>query len=157
MITKQWAADTGLREGQMRAGEDKITHNSGWYNLAGEKIGWGDLGKRDMAAILATLPASEAFIVLSEQNSFWKFVTHIGAIGSLCRTTGDAEKPGLEYVLEHAMLCVKDGRIIYVSDFQPADNSWLEKNKIGQVLPEIMGSSEFAAFIQATTTGAHNA
>lgn len=158
MIDKQWVANIGLREGQMRAGDDKLTHNSGWYNLAGEKIGWGDLGKRDIVAILATLPASEAFFVLSEQNSFWKFVTHVGPIGSLCRTEDTAEHPGLEYVVEHTMMCVKDGRVIYVAAFKPADETWAEKHKIGNVLPEIMAESEFAEFIQMpTTTGTHDA
>ena len=32
----------GLHNGQMRGGSDKITHNSGWYNKLGEKLGFGD-------------------------------------------------------------------------------------------------------------------
>ena len=150
MIDKQWAANIGLRLGQMRGRPDKLTHNSGWYNRAGEKIGWGDLGKRDMAAILATLPAGEAFIILSEQASFWKFVTRVGMIGDLCSTTADAENPGIEYVMENAMMCVKAGRVIYVGDFTPESNSWLEKNKIGDVLPELMSHDAFSEFITGT-------
>lgn len=35
----------GLRCGQMG---DGVTHNSGWYNMAGEKLGLGDLDFNDM-------------------------------------------------------------------------------------------------------------
>jgi hypothetical protein len=157
MLDEAWVTAAGLRSGQMRAGPDKLTHNSGWYTAEGKKLGWGDLSQRDIAAILTTLPPGEAFIILNEQDSFWQFVTRLGPVGDLCTTAPDAENPGQEYVLEHAMLGVKDGRFIYVLDFNPAAKAWVEKNKIGNVLPETMTESEFAEFIQATTTGAHNA
>lgn len=82
----EFAATKGpfeFRCGQMRSG-DSIAHNGGWYNHRGEKLGFGDLSLYDLMRVCRDISDSEAFIVLSESDSFWNFVTEFGAIGSMC-------------------------------------------------------------------------
>jgi hypothetical protein len=106
----------GLRCGQMR-GRDRIGHNSGWYNEAGEKLGWGDLSVADIRRISREIEPGELFIILGEQDSFWNFVTHYGAIGSMCRTKPEAESPGVEYVAEKCCLIVAKDRVCFVDRY----------------------------------------
>jgi hypothetical protein len=54
----------GLRCGQMSRGQSKITHNSGWYNKSGEKLGWGDLSLKHFKRIADEIAEDELFIVL---------------------------------------------------------------------------------------------
>ena len=65
----------GLYCGQMRGGDAKMTHNSGWYNKSGEKLGFGDLSVKDFKKISKELEKDELFIILGESDSFWNFVT----------------------------------------------------------------------------------
>ena len=96
----------GLHNGQMRGGSDKITHNSGWYNKLGEKLGFGDLSGRDFRRIAKNIDEGEVFIVFGEQDSFWHFVTDIGIIGSACKPKPEVSAPGIDYVIEHARYVV---------------------------------------------------
>lgn len=105
-----------LRCGQMR-GRDRMTHNSGWYNKAGEKLGWGDLSAKDLRRISREIETGELFIVLGEQDSFWNFVTHYGAIGSMCRTKPEEQAPGADYVAEKCQFIVARGRICLVDRY----------------------------------------
>jgi hypothetical protein len=106
-----------LHSGQMRAGQGKMTHNSGWYNAAGEKLGWGDLSAEDFGRIRALLEPGQAFIVLPEHESFWSFVTeHKGHLGSHCPTSADAEAPGLEYIQEHMSYLVTQDAVFVITE-----------------------------------------
>ena len=106
MLTK-----LGLRSGQLRA--DDFVHNGGWYNDRGEKLGWGDLSPSDVLRIVQSLEPGDAFYVLSEQDSFWNFVTALGPIGSLCATSPNVHAPGLPYVEEHARYLLLPNTIVY--------------------------------------------
>jgi hypothetical protein len=93
----------GLHCGQMRS-RDKITHNSGWYNRAGEKLGWGDLDAKDFERIARELEYGEYFIVLSEQDSYWKVDKEM------------VEAPGTDYVVEHAMYIIVAADLLFKVD-----------------------------------------
>lgn len=93
----------GLRCGQMRH-LDQLTHNSGWYNGLGEKLGFGDLNGNDILRIMCEIEPGEVFIVLSENDSFWQ-----------SNTTDDqrvdVENPGVDYLVEHAMFVITLGEV----------------------------------------------
>ena len=57
----------GFRAGQMRSND--YVHNGGWYNKAGEKLGWGDLSEEDMVRLMQELEDGEFFIILPESAS----------------------------------------------------------------------------------------
>ena len=90
--------------GQMRG--RGMTHNSGWYNRLGEKLGFGDLSVEDFDRIAAGLEEGELFIILSESDSFWNFVTKPGHFGYQAKTQPTVEAPGVEYVAAHAMYVI---------------------------------------------------
>jgi len=98
----------GLSCGQIRSRPDKTTHNSGWYNKLGEKLGWGDLDVDDFRRISSELENGEFFIILGEQDSYWRL-----------HETGRAhleEAPGVDYVAEHAMFIITQGQLYFVND-----------------------------------------
>ncbi|TSC83037.1 MAG: hypothetical protein G01um101419_309 [Parcubacteria group bacterium Gr01-1014_19] len=105
----------GLRFGQLRhMGE--FGHNAGWYNKAGEKLGYGDLATGDLQKIAAELEEGELFITMGEQDSFWTFVTeHRGWLGAQCVTSQDEHSPGIAYVAEKAVYVIAKGKV-YVCD-----------------------------------------
>jgi len=111
------AKDTlfGLRCGQMRGRE--ICHNAGWYNTAGEKLGWGDLHSDDFQRISSELEDGELFIVLGESDSFWEFVTRPGLIGSMSAVKPDVQAPGVEYVAEKCYVIIAPEQVFYVSRY----------------------------------------
>lgn len=97
----------GLTCGQVHGGMNKRTHNSGWYNKTGEKLGWGDLATPDMARIALALEPDELFIVLSEGDSSWE-----------TRQRGvQEEAPGLAYVAEHALYVIALNHLYMVTDY----------------------------------------
>lgn len=102
----------GLNTGQMRS--LSMTHNSGWYNKAGEKLGWGDLSPQDFERIKAELEDGELFIILGERDSFWNFVTEIGKTGATSTVTPDVEAPGVDYVVEKASYVITRDGIYYL-------------------------------------------
>lgn len=104
--------------GQLRGHE--LSHNGGWYNRQGEKLGYGDLDANDFRRIARDLDPGEVFIVLSESDSFWNFVTGYVAVGALCTTKPDVEAPGIDYVIEHARFVITRGRVMIVrQEFDP--------------------------------------
>lgn len=98
-----------LKCGQMRA--NQFTHNSGWYNKFGQKLGFGDLSAKDIKTISKEIPEDELFYVLSETDSFWNFVTKISIIGSLSTTDPKEQEPGIEYVEEHFIYLITRNKI----------------------------------------------
>lgn len=109
MITIKFLNKLKIYEGQIRGKE--FCHNVGWYNEIGEKIGWGDLDIKDLNKIAERLPVGEAFFILGEQDSFWKFVEKFGIIGGMCKTNEKEKNPGLDYVLDKFRYMIKDRKI----------------------------------------------
>ena len=106
----------GIRCGQMR-GRDMV-HNGGWYNSAGEKLGWGDLAPEDFLRISAELEDGELFIILGEHDSFWNFVTsNPGPIGSCAKTEPTADAPGVDFVSDKCRYIIAKGQYYYVDQF----------------------------------------
>ncbi|MFA5830562.1 MAG: hypothetical protein WC878_01905 [Candidatus Paceibacterota bacterium] len=88
----------GLRCGQERF-KNRIIHNGGWYNQAGEKLGWGDLSREDFERISKELDyGGELFIVLNSHDSFWKFTTNFDGF--------NVGSPGIDYVTKHAQYII---------------------------------------------------
>lgn len=105
----------GLSCGQLRRKD--LVHNGGWYNRAGEKLGWGDLSSEDLLQISQELEEGEIFIILPEQASFWNFVTRPDIIGSMAAVKPDVEAPGVDYVVENAMWAIVRGKFFYVDRY----------------------------------------
>lgn len=97
---------------QLRARD--FVHNGGWYNAAGEKLGFGDLTVLDMLQIALEIDEGEMFIILPERASFWNFVSRPGVIGSMAQTMPDVDAPGVEYVAEHAMFAIVSDQIFVI-------------------------------------------
>lgn len=112
----------GLRTGQTRFGIGKITHNSGWYNKLGEKLGFGDLSSGDFERIKAELQEMELFIILNEHDSFRNFVIRNGVIGGMAAVDQSVEAPGIDYVAELCRYIIAKGRVYAVSG-----NRYLDK------------------------------
>ncbi len=107
----------GLSTGQMRVA-GKITHNSGWYNSNGEKLGFGDLSTGDFRRIAAELEENEAFVILYEGDSLWHFgETNPGTIGSMVKTRPKEIMPGIGYVAQHCGFIIRKG-VIYSVGFE---------------------------------------
>jgi len=113
--------DFNLGSGQLRGGSSKVTHNSGWYNTSGEKIGWGDLSSNDFRRIVAELESDQVFIVMGEQDSFWNFVTKVGVVGATATVQPTAECPGTEYVLQHMSYFVTKEGVCSISHSSNAE------------------------------------
>lgn len=110
----------GLHCGQLRGGPNKFTHNSGWYNKAGEKLGWGDLSFSDIRRISRKISNEELFIILGECDSFWEFVTYnSGTVGSECATNPRIEAPGIEYVAEKCRYIIAKSRLYCIDECIP--------------------------------------
>lgn len=105
----------GLQTGQMRR-DPKLAHNGGWYNIMGEKVGWGDLDAKDFERIKKELQAGETFIVLSEERSFWNFVEDPKMIPGFSNSRPKALIPGIGYVATNSMYIVRNGEAFLVSD-----------------------------------------
>jgi len=93
----------------MRGGRTKLTHNSGWYNKSGEKLGWGDLSNKDMTRISRELKADEIFITLGEQDSHWQTT----------RRSVSESAPGVDYVIKYATYVIALRRLFRVTDWRP--------------------------------------
>lgn len=107
--------------GQIRTHEN-FGHNAGWYNKDGEKIGWGDLDKRDVQKIQSALQDGELFITVGEHDSFWNFVTQFsGPVGSMCKTSKNEQEPGIDYVAEKSRYIISHNQI-----FANADEFWIQ-------------------------------
>src|SRR3989344_6367048 len=86
MYGDELTATNGLFD--LRCGQrchNSLIHAGGWYNKAGEKLGWGDLSIENLLRIYGEVANGEFFVVLGETGSFWNFITHPGAIGAILR------------------------------------------------------------------------
>ncbi len=105
----------GLSCGQIRSKD--FVHNGGWYNRAGEKLGWGDLSVDDFQRIYRELNDDELFIILGERDSFWNFVTRPGLIGSMAETEPTVEAPGVDYVAEKCRFIIGRNGLYLVDEY----------------------------------------
>jgi hypothetical protein len=122
----------GLSDGQMRRGDSKITHNSGWYNKAGEILGWGgDLSAGDMKRIQEGLELNELFIILSNQDARYA-------------RSGkpDLDAPGITYVAGHCRYIIDRERIYVIQQFK--ESSWT----IDGITPEIISRTKAKKIIK---------
>jgi hypothetical protein len=111
----------GLYSGQMRGGITKIQHNAGWFNRAGELLGWGDLCAVDFLAIASTLPHGTPFVVLSEDA--WRF--NHADVKRAGITNYDYERPGTDWVVRHADKIVRNERCYVVErSWTRSDSRW---------------------------------
>jgi hypothetical protein len=116
----------GLYCGQCRS--DDFVHNGGWYNRAGEKLGWGDLSPQDFQRISDKLDDGELFIVLYESDSFWNFVTHNpGIIGSMCATKPTVGAPGVDYVAKKCCYIIASHQLYYVDRYGNLEEHTFER------------------------------
>lgn len=133
MITSKDLEAIDIREGRMQY--SRRVHNGGWYNKAGEKIGWGDLTDEDMKKISETLKDDDIFIILAEQDSFWNFVTYNpGIIGSMCKTSEDEKKPSLNYLAEKAFYIIRHNEILRVDKWENITER--QKIDLGYLIPK---------------------
>jgi hypothetical protein len=103
----------GLKYGQLRMNE--FTHNSGWFNAAGEKIGFGDLSIEDMVRIREELQSGEVFIIVCESDLFATRTE---------RTPYDPEAPGVDWVVDKAMYIIVPGQIISVDRYTSDERTY---------------------------------
>lgn len=99
-----------FRCGQIRSQE--ISHNGGWYNCLGEKLGFGDLAAADFLKVRAEIPADELFVVLPERASYWDF----GMTATKETEDLDILAPGVNYVADKARYAIDDEYIYIVED-----------------------------------------
>lgn len=102
----------GLRSAQLRARDDTIVRDAGWYNGAGEKLGWGDLSDGDFKRIAAELKRDEMFVVLDQRASHFAFLfpeSHAWA-----KPNGRPNAPGRAYVARHARYAILPGRVCVI-------------------------------------------
>src|SRR5258708_32115506 len=81
-------------------GDDSWAHNGSWYDKTGTKVGWGDVGQKDLAKIQAGLKETEVFFVLGESDSYWGLPKGL-----------DPEKPGLKFVLNKVRFYITYERV----------------------------------------------
>ncbi|MCI0479430.1 hypothetical protein L0Y59_02700 [Candidatus Uhrbacteria bacterium] len=106
----------GMSSGQIR-GHD-LVHNGSWFNRAGEKLGWGDLSPLDLLRIAVELEGDEAFIVLSESDAYWSFVTRIHVSDVVSHDVlPDEQCPGRAFIAERGQYVVLPCRILYVDRY----------------------------------------
>lgn len=109
LLTASWMEANGCKSGRM-CGTGHRVHNGGWYNAAGEKIGWGDLDDDDLRRLADEMPRNGLLFILGEQDSFWKFVTfNPGIIGDMCQTSADEKLPGMDYIFDKVMIIIVAG------------------------------------------------
>lgn len=117
MLSKESLQSLKLCEGSMRTG-DSIVHNGGWYNSFGNKIGWGDLNAKDYVRIQSKLQPGELFVILSERDSFWEFVTENAGVGGfMCKTKPEEQNPGVSYLAKKARWVIASDMIYYSADY----------------------------------------
>ena len=110
-----------LRVGQMAPKGKMTAKNAGWYNINGEKMGWGDLSSDDFKRISQELEEDELFIILRERASYTDF--HWQREFSPTPKGGE-HSPGIRYVLEHAAWIIAKGRVYHIVHFLEDANKW---------------------------------
>ena len=95
----------------------EIVHNGGWYNQLGEEIGWGDMTMKSMDGLAEMLVGNDLIVVTSESGRCgFDHPDH----------RGHQMKYSWDYLLEHVLWVLRDGRIYRVYDLvsQPNVTPW---------------------------------
>ena len=93
----------GLSCGKLQAG--CVVRDAGWYNVQGEKLGWGDLTPDDFRRIAAELEPDEMFIILDKYGSHFDLPPGV-----------DEAKPGTDYICDKCLYVIVGGVFYKVSD-----------------------------------------
>lgn len=112
----------GLLNQQFRV--DGLLNNAGWFNRAGDKLGFGDLAIHDLHTISVAIPKGESFIVLSEFDTAWDIPSHL-----------DSTSPGSDYVIQNCVWYVCSNAIYRVrSDgkLEEADRDGIKYTRISR-------------------------
>jgi len=121
----------GLRSGQVVASNVTVYRNAGWYNHLGQKIGWGDLSCHAIRRIAYGLRKGEAFIILSERDSIWRF--RFPDLFKFDPAPPDILEPGVDYVLGHAQMLILPRKVFFVNRHQ-------DREKPREVAPGLWAS-----------------
>lgn len=113
----------GLHSGQERC--QSIVNRTGWYNLAGEMLGWGDLNEEDVIRIMCQSVDDDVFLVLRSTESFWRFDDHRFTDA----TQADIAKPGTDYVVNNAWLAITSEGLFFVDSID--DPAWASMGNFG--------------------------
>lgn len=115
----------GLHSGQERS--QSIVSRCGWYNLAGEMLGWGDLNEEDVIRIMCETKDDEVFLVLYSTETFWRRDggTYTDA------TQAEIANPGADYVFNNASVAITSEGLFFVDSFD--DPAWAIMRNFGPV------------------------
>lgn len=86
-------------------GNDSLAHNGGWFDKESNKIGWGDIGPREVERVKEKQLPGEIFFVVSEHDSYWDLPKGL-----------DPLKPGLDFIIEKVRFFITDNKIYRVVD-----------------------------------------
>jgi hypothetical protein len=117
----------GMQYGQIQCRPEKITHNSGWYNGAGEELGFGDLSDENALTLCRELEDGDLFVVLSEED-----------------TARYTTTPGPEYVADRCMMVIALGRMFKVDCYGEMPPG---KRALGRAIFETITKEEARALI----------
>lgn len=105
-VTWEYLQSLGLRDGEYVPQKDQVFKNAGWYNIDGEKVGWGDLSAQNIHTL--SIHLTEPLLILTEQNSYSNFKSFMEFSDSTGRKPENVsmivnrtleKNPGIEYVL----------------------------------------------------------
>lgn len=120
-------APFGLYCGMEWNHHSRVVKNAGWYNVLGQKIGFGDLSPLDVRRIARQIPENEMFIMLHQIDSHEEIMRASSA--KIGYPAGDfsVEEPGIEYVAEHAMYAIEHGIAYKVDRYSPGGEETSER------------------------------
>lgn len=115
----------GLHSGQER--DQTSVRRSGWYNLAGEMLGWGDLNEEDVIRIMCETQGDNVFLVLRSTETFWRFDDSRFTDA----TQAEIANPGADYVINNAWLAITSEGLFFVDSID--DPAWAHMGNFGSV------------------------
>ena len=101
---------------------EPLLHNAGWYNANGERLGWGSLTAIDLRKIASALTQREAFVVLTEIDTFWENAPWNDSYRDILEPTeGLVDAPGPAYIARKCCFVVIKDRVMLVNRDQALD------------------------------------
>ena len=94
----------GLVNDQRRT--DSIINSAVWFNIAGERLGSGDLSLKDMEKISSKIEPGEAFIVVGEGDAIWEIPDE-----------ANNDAPGFDFLAKKMLWSITNQGIIRVRDY----------------------------------------
>ncbi len=117
----------GLRSGQERS--HPVVSRCGWYNLAGEMLGWGDLDEEDVIRIMSDCKDENVFLILYNAETFWR--RDQDGLTWSDATQVEIAKPGSKYVINNASVVITVEGLFFVDSFD--DPAWASLRNFGPV------------------------